>query len=59
MNHRDTTIVMFFLLGGLILALLVLALLCCTVFVRARRESRSRVPLTTHSEKYMKQKSIQ
>jgi flagellar biogenesis protein FliO len=39
MNHRDTTIVMFFLIGGLILALIVLILLCGVLFIRVRSDT--------------------
>lgn len=39
MNHRDTTIVMFFLMGALILALIVLISLCGILFVRVRKET--------------------
>lgn len=43
MNHRDTTIVMFFLMGGLILALIILIILCGILFIRVRNETHQHV----------------
>lgn len=55
MNHRDTTIAMFFLIAGLILALIVLIILCGVLFIRVRRETPRRV---NHS-KQIRSKTIE
>jgi len=39
LNHRDTTILMYFFLGGLILCLIVLIIFCGILFVRVRKET--------------------
>ena len=43
MNHRDTTILMFFLMGGLVVALIVLIILCSVLFIRVRNETNRNV----------------
>jgi cell division protein FtsL len=59
MNHRDTTIVMFFLMGGLILALIVLIILCGVLFIRVRKETNQHVKKTNSNQKQSKFKTIE
>jgi cell division protein FtsL len=59
MNHRDTTIVMFFLLGGLILALIVLIILCGVLFIRVRKETNQHVKKPNSNQKQSKFKTIE
>jgi cell division protein FtsL len=59
MNHRDTTIVMFFLMGGLILALVVLIILCGVLFIRVRNETNRNVNKNSSNSKQAKFKNIE
>jgi cell division protein FtsL len=59
MNHRDTTIVMFFLMGGLILALIVLIILCGVLFIRIRNETNQNVNKMSSNQKQSKFKNIE
>ena len=59
MNHRDTTIVMFFLMGGLILAVIVLIILCGVLFIRVRKETNRNVNKLSNNEKQTKFKNIE
>lgn len=59
MNHRDTTIVMFFLMGGLILSLIVLIILCGVLFIRVRKETNQNVNKLSNNEKQTKFKNIE
>jgi cell division protein FtsL len=59
MNHRDTTIVMFFLMGGLILALIVLIILCGVLFIRVRKETNQNVKKLSSNQKLSKFKNIE
>jgi cell division protein FtsL len=59
MNHRDTTIVMFFLMGGLILALIVLIILCGVLFIRVRNETNRNVNKNSSNSKQAKFKNIE
>lgn len=58
MNHRDTTIVMFFLLAGLILSLIVLIILCAVLFIRVKKETRHHTQRSDIS-KSMKLKNVE
>lgn len=59
MNHRDTTIVMFFLMGGLILALIVLIVLCGILFVRVRKETHEHVKKSKSNIKQSKLENME
>ena len=59
MNHRDTTIVMFFLLGGLILSLIVLIILCGILFIRVRKETNQNINKNISNQKQAKFKNIE
>jgi len=59
MNHRDTTIVMFFLIGGLILALIVLIILCGVLFIRVRNETNQNTNKNSIHQKQIKFKTIE
>ena len=60
MNHRDTTIVMFFLMGGLILAVIVLIILCVVLFTRVRSDSnRYANKSSTSNQKLSKLKNLE
>lgn len=59
MNHRDTTIVMFFLMGGLILALIVLIILCGVIFIRVRNETHQNLNKNASNQKPTKFKNIE
>ena len=50
MNHRDTTILMFFLMGGLILACIVLIILCGVLFIRVRKETKQHLNKTNQKQ---------
>jgi len=59
MNHRDTTIVMFFLIGGLILSLIVLIILCGVLFIRVRNETNQNMNKSSIHQKQIKFKTIE
>ncbi|CAF1043161.1 unnamed protein product [Rotaria sp. Silwood1] len=54
MNHRDTTILMFFFMGGLILALIVLIILCGVLFIRVRNETKRNINKNNSNRKQTK-----
>lgn len=54
MNHRDTTILMFFLLGGLILTIIIIFILCGVLFLRIRNETTRNVHRSNSNRKQSK-----